>query len=170
MDPLDAEASDADPLEPADPFDLSDVRQGGGGPSLDGLSVAGITRRRAAIALAALVTVWIVSVFARQVGDASAATARADRIRAENVEIAANVADLRSELQLIQTQPYIEQQARGYGLGGPRERSFVLAGDAGPLPSDAPGSAGLRLGARSETRSPLETWLSVLFGPDPGAR
>jgi hypothetical protein len=169
MDPLDAEALDDEPAQAIDPFDPSDAPEAGGRP-LDGLSVAGITRRRAAIALAVLVTVWIVAVFARQVGDASAATVRADQIRAENVEIAANVADLRSELQLIQTEPYIVQQARGYALGGLRERPFVLAGDAGPLPSDAPGSAGLRLGARSETRSPLDSWLSVLFGPDPGVR
>jgi cell division protein FtsB len=169
-DALDAEEPDAEPVQPFDPFDPFAAPEGTTTRSLDGLSVAGITRRRAAFALAALVTVWVVAVFARQVGDASAATARADRIRAENVEIAANVADLRSELQLIQTQSYIEQQARGYGLGNPRERPFALAGEADPLPSDAPGSAGLRLGAQSEKRSPFESWLSVLFGPDPGGR
>jgi cell division protein FtsB len=170
MDALDAEGPDADSLDPLDSIDPSAAPEGAATRSLDGLSVAGITRRRAAFGLAALVTVWVVAVFARQVGDATAATARADQIRAENVEIAANVADLRSELQLIQTQSYIEQQARGYGLGNSRERPFALAGEASPLPSDAPGSAGLRLGARSESRSPLESWLSVLFGPDPGAR
>jgi cell division protein FtsB len=173
MDAFDDEGSDIEPVEHLDAFDPLDpfaAPDAAATRSLDGLSVAGITRRRAAFALAALVTVWVVAVFARQVGDASAATARADRIRVENVEIAANVADLRSELQLIQTQPYIEQQARGYGLGNTRERPFALAGDAGPLPSDAPGSPGLRLGARTDARTPLESWLSVLFGPDPGAR
>ena len=56
------------------------------GIPLDGLSIAGITRRRAAFVLLALVTIWIVAVFARQVGDASAATGRAEveayRVRA----------------------------------------------------------------------------------------
>jgi len=170
VDALDDEELETEAIQSFDEFDSFADPQAVTSRSLEGLSVAGITRRRAAFALAALVTVWVVAVFARQVGDASAATTRADRIRVENEQMAANVADLRSELWLIQTQPYIEQQARGYALGNPRERPFALAGDAGPVPPDAPGSAGLRLGAQSVTRSPLESWLSVLFGPDPGAR
>jgi cell division protein FtsB len=162
--------------EPADPFDgrASDEDGEAGiaadapGPvTLDGLSIAGITRRRAAFVLLALVTIWIVAVFVRQVGDASAATARADGIRSDNVELSATVASLQAELGLIQQQQYIEQQARGYGLGTTQERPFALAPDASPLASDAPGSAAVRLGATVQPRSPLETWLSLLFGPAP---
>ncbi len=138
-----------------------------GGVPLDGLSIAGITRRRAAFALLALVTIWIVAVFARQVGDASAATGRAEALRTANGELTGTVASLQAELQLIQKQEYIEQQARGYGLGSPRERAFALAADAPSLAPDAPGSAAVRLGAVTTTRSPLETWLSLLFGPSP---
>ncbi len=137
--------------------------------SLDGLSIAGITRRRAAFVLLALVTIWVVAVFARQVGDASAATNRADAIRAENGQLTTTVGSLQAELQLIQKQDYIEQQARAYGLGTPQERAFALAADAPPLASDAPGSAALRLGAVTRVRSPLETWLSLLFGPPPAS-
>ena len=30
---------------------------------------------------------------------------------------------------------------------------------------DAPGSAGVRVGAETDARSPLDAWLSLLFGP-----
>ncbi len=140
---------------------------GSADPSLAGLSIAGITRRRAAFLLLALVTIWIVAVFARQVGDASAATSRADAIRDENARLSTTVDSLQAELRLIQKQDYIQQQARAYGLGTPRERAFALTADAPALPSDAPGSAAVRLGAVTNVRSPLETWLSLLFGPTP---
>jgi cell division protein FtsB len=171
-DPFDAPAQDdddwSDPVDDASE-EASEEAQVVGRVSLEGLSIAGITRRRAAFTIGALVTLWIVAVFARQVGDASAATARADRLRTGNAAIATNVAALQAELQTIQQQPYVEQQARAYGLGTTRERPFTLAPDAPPLAADAPGSAAVRLGAATETRSPLETWLSLLFGPSPAS-
>ena len=167
-DPFDALAADDDDRpEPIE--DAFEEREAGGRPTLEGLSIAGITRRRAAFAIAAFVTLWIVYVFARQVGDASAATARADQLRVENAAIGTNVAALQAELQTIQQQAYVEQQARGYGLGTTRERPFALAPDAPPLAADAPGSAAVRLGAIAQARSPLETWLGLLFGPSPGS-
>lgn len=153
-----------------EPEDAPGVRHAGTGRrsiSLQGLSVAGITRRRTAVLLGAVVALWIVIVFARQVGDAAAATARADRIRADNAALATEVASLQAELRLVQGPEYIAQQARGYGLGTPQERPFALAPGAPPLASGAPGSAALRLGAVAAARSPLETWLSLLFGPSP---
>lgn len=132
---------------------------------LSGLSVAGFTRRRAAFLAGTFVTIWIVAVFARQVGDASAATAKADALRADNAAVASDVAALQAELEQIQQAPYIAQQARAYDLGAPNERAFTLAPGAPPLASDAPGSAALRLGGHPTERSPLDTWLMVLFGP-----
>ena len=55
--------------------------------------------------------------------------------------------------------------ARAYGLGGRKEIAFALAPDAPPLASDAPGSAGLRVGAAASRVSPLDRWLTLLFGP-----
>ena len=159
-----------DPFESDEPDDVPEVRHAGPGrrsSSLEGLSIAGITRRRTAVVLGAMVALWIVVVFARQVGDAAAATARADRIRADNASLATEVASLQAELRLVQGKAYVAQQARGYGLGTPQERPFALAPDASPLASGAPGSAALRLGAEAAARSPLETWLSLLFGPSP---
>ncbi len=134
-------------------------------PDLSGLSIAGLSRRRVAWLLAAIVSVWIVAVFARQVGDAAAATDRADRLRLDNATLVSQVDDLQKELDLIGRQSFIEQQARAYGLGARGERPFTLGPDASPLPADAPGSAAVRLGAVSEHSAPLDAWLDLLFGP-----
>ncbi|HET7829431.1 MAG TPA: septum formation initiator family protein [Candidatus Limnocylindrales bacterium] len=140
--------------------------------TLADLPVAGLTRRRIALLIAALVAAWVIVLFARQVGEASEASTRADAMRAQNEVLAANVAALEQELALIQRQAYIEQQAREYRLGAPREQPFILADDAPPLASDAPGTAATRLGAEASAATPLESWLDLLFGTsaDPAAR
>jgi hypothetical protein len=108
---------------------------------------------------------WIVITLARQVGDASAASARADALRASNGELRGGVAALQRELDTVSSQRFVDLQARAYGLGTSREIPFALAADAPALPADAPGSASVRLGSE-DGRSPVETWLEVLFGPN----
>lgn len=135
-------------------------------PVLPRLPLVGLTRRRAAFLLAAAVMVWIVAVFARQVADASAAAAGADALRSQNDALAVQVATLQRERVLVQSQAFVDQQARAYGMGSTKEHPFVLDPDASALPNDAPGSAAVRLGGRHEAaRSPLESWLELLFGP-----
>lgn len=134
------------------------------GPDFSSLPVVGITRRRVTAAIGVLLAVWIVIVFARQVGEASAATSRAEEIADGNVGLRLEIATLDRELDLIARQRYVEQQARGYGLGSTREIAFTLDPDAPPLAPDAPGSAAVRVGA-PEPVAPLERWLTLLFGP-----
>jgi len=138
---------------------------GPGGPDLAALPIAGITQRRMAILLGALVAAWIVLLFARQVGDASAASSRAEAMIVENAARHAEIAALERELDRIQQRRFILLQARGHGLGGHNEIAFSLDPDAPGLPADAPGSAALRVGAPAAV-SPLESWLSILFGSD----
>ena len=133
--------------------------------SLADLPVAGLTRRRIALLLGALIAAWVIVLFARQVGEASAASTRAAQMRVSNQELEATVTALEDELNLIQRQEYIEQQAREYRLGAAREIPFVLADDAPPLAADAPGTAAARLGAEVDRSTPLESWLNLLFGP-----
>ena len=57
--------------------------------------------------------------------------------------------------------------ARGYLLGSPREIPFTIDRNAPPLPSDAPGSVGIRPDAPAQQGSPLDSWLQVLFGSQP---
>jgi len=134
-------------------------------PDLSSLPIAGLTRRRLAGLLGALLAVWIVVVFARQVGDASAAAARVEQMSVDNAVLSKDVGALARELDLIKRQRFVEQQARAHGLGTSKEIAFTLAEDAPPLADDAPGSASVRLGAKAAQVSPLDRWLTLLFGP-----
>jgi hypothetical protein len=158
--------------DPAVPSEPGDATVPGGpratpdppDPALDGIGVVGITRRRVAWLLAAIVATWIVIVFARQVGEAQAASARADAIAVQNTALAADVSALQRELDTIQQPAFVAQQAAANGLGRPAERPFRLAAGAPSLGPDAPGSAEVSLGARERAPTPLESWLSLLFG------
>ncbi len=122
--------------------------------SLAGLGIAGLSRRRVGIAVTGLVALWIVIGFAGQASAAARAADRAVQEQATNEALAANVASLRDELELVQTQRWILQQARAYGLGSTSERPFEIAADAPSLAPDAPGSPARRLGSAVVQRSP----------------
>jgi cell division protein FtsB len=132
---------------------------------LTGLSVAGITRRRVGWATAALVAAWIVVLFARQVGDAQAASNQATQLAADNAALAAEVGSLQDELDLIVRPQYVGLEARAHRFGSPREIPFTLDPSVAAPVDGAPGSASARLGAASDRQTPLESWLSLLFGP-----
>jgi hypothetical protein len=136
--------------------------------SLADLPVAGLTRRRVAILLGALVAAWVIVLFARQVSEASEATARADAMRTANAQLEIDVSALETERALIQQRSFISQAARAYRLGDPREIPFTLADGAPALPEDAPGSATVRLGTKPDDTTPPESWARLLFG-DPAA-
>src|SRR5512134_238569 len=153
------ETGDDPSVEPATGFQPF----GPDGPDLSTLPIAGITQRRMAIMLGALVAAWIVLLFARQVSEASAASSRAEAMITENALRHAQIAALERELDRIQQPRFILQQARAHGLGGHKEIAFSLDPDAPPLASNAPGSAALRVGAPVAV-SPLESWLTILFG------
>jgi hypothetical protein len=133
--------------------------------TLADLPVAGLTRRRIALLLGAVVASWVVLLFAHQVGQASEATARVEAIQRANAARLATVAALEGELALVGQPAYVAQQARQYRLGGADEIPFALAADAPTLPPDAPGSIGMKLGQTTSRPSPLESWLRLLFGP-----
>jgi hypothetical protein len=111
-----------------------------------------------------LLAAWVLVVFARQVSEAAAASDRADALRGGNERLAAEVAGLEKELDLIRRPEFISHEARKYRLGEGKEIPFQLADDAPPLPEDAPGSASVKLGALPVHRTPLDSWLDVLFG------
>ena len=150
---------DPDGVGPADSTSVSD------GIDLSSLSVAGITRRRVAWLTGGLVSAWIVIVFARQAGDAAGAAARVDQMHEDNRALAAEVASLEQELQVIEKPAYIAQASRAYRIGTDREVPFTLDSSVPSPDADAPGSAALSLGARERSMTPLESWLSILFGP-----
>jgi cell division protein FtsB len=169
MEPKRARTATSNPDDAADervrpPFESASTGRMSAA-DLSGLAIAGLSRRRVAWILAVIVSVWIVAIFARQVGEAARAGDRAETLRLENATLVSQVDDLQKELDLIGREAFIEQQARAYGLGDKAERPFTLAPDASPLPDDAPGSAAVRLGAEAERTAPLDVWLDLLFGP-----
>jgi cell division protein FtsB len=160
----DPDAPDETPSpEPAPGSPQAPVAAGALG-SLADLPVAGLTRRRVAVLMGAILAAWVILLFARQVGEVGEATARAAAMRAENTQLEVEAAALETELALIMRQDYIEQAARAYRLGGPREISFTLDENAPPLPPDAPGSGSVRLGTEVVQETPLEAWARLLFG------
>lgn len=165
------------PTEPPDPDQPADettspavaAKASDGSPAdgidLSSLSIAGITRRRVGWACAALAAAWIVVIFARQASEGAAAAARAEQVARENTVLAAEVAALEHEKQMIERPAYIAQQARGIRLGGPNEIPFTLDPSVPSPGPNAPGSAATAVGADEERVTPLESWLSLLFGP-----
>ena len=133
--------------------------------ALRALPIAGLSRRRFGWLAGIALSLWIVAVFARQVGEASAAADRAVQVRAANDVLASQVAALRRERDVVRQQTFIQFQARAYGLGNAHEQGFTLAANAPALAADAPGSASLALTGERPPQSPLDSWLGLLFGP-----
>jgi cell division protein FtsB len=123
-----------------------------------------LSRRRVVTAAGILVATWLLLSFARQVGEASAASDRADALRDSNAAMRDEVAQLQLDLTRVTDRNYILLAGRSYGLGGPGEIPFALEAGAPSLPPDAPGSASVRLGARHDDGGPLDAWLDALFG------
>jgi len=152
-----------DDLEPPETGDAA--AESTGSVDLSSLSIAGISRRHVGWVAAGLVSLWIVVIFARQVGEASAAATRATQLAADNTALAAEVQALEHEVAFIVKPEYVAQQARAYRFGAAKEIPFTLDPSV-PAPVDgAPGSASVRLGAQGDRRTPLDSWLSLLFGP-----
>ena len=72
---------------------------------------------------------------------------------------------LQNEVDLVVRPEYIAIAARGHQFGVGREIPFTLDPSVAAPVDGAPGSASARLGARDEHLTPLESWLSLLFGP-----
>jgi hypothetical protein len=135
------------------------------GPLLDPatLPMPSLSRRRVVTVAGALVAALLALSFARQVGDATAASNHANDLRAGNAALQDEVARLQADLNHVQDPRFILLEGRSFGLGGPHEIPFALAAGAPNLAADAPGSASVRLGAPAK-KSPIDAWLEVLFG------
>lgn len=123
-----------------------------------------LSRRRLVTAAGIIVASLMALSFIRQVGAATDASNRAAELRAGNAILQDEVARLARDLDHVQDPRYILLAGRAYGLGAAKEVPFALAAGAQPLPTDAPGSASVRLGAEQTHKAPLDAWLEVLFG------
>ncbi|NJD29855.1 MAG: hypothetical protein FIA92_16380 [Chloroflexi bacterium] len=154
------------PLELPSPANPRPQQDPDHAPSIDpsSLPMPSLSRRRVFTVAGVLLAAWLAVSFARQVGEASAATTRAEQLRDANAALREEIALLEADLSRVQDRNYILQQGRAVGLGSRNEIPFALAGDAPSLAPDAPGSAAARLGSASATDRPLDVWLTVLFG------
>jgi cell division protein FtsB len=110
---------------------------------------------------AVLVGAWLVVIFGRALADANAQTARLAQEQSVNVQLRARVEAGRREISLTQTAPFLDFEARLFGLGKASEKPFALAAGAPPPPPLR------RLGSESpfpSNPSPLDDWLRLLFG------
>jgi hypothetical protein len=148
------------------PAPSRDEGRGSGRAPIDpaALPLPGLSRRKLATIAGVVAAAWLVLAFGRQVGEASAASNRADDLRAGNAALRQDVATLQRDLARVQDARFIALEARAFGLGGPGEVPFTLEANAPSLAPDAPGSAGVRLGVTHDSRSTLEVWLSLIFG------
>lgn len=147
---------------PSTPAQASQAAPPGIDPSA--LPMPSLSRRRLVTAAGVIVASLLALSFLRQVSAATNASDRAADLRAANAILAEDVARLQRDLGQVQDPRYILLAGRAYGLGGPRELPFALAAGAPPLAADAPGSASVRLGAAPIDRTPLDSWLEILFG------
>ena len=162
--PVETPAVDEGPLavDPSAPEETRPVS-----PSLAGLGIAGISRRRVAWIGVVVLAAWVVMALAGQAASAAQATGDLEVTQGQYAAAQAQTDALRRELALVTEQRWVLQQARAYQLGARNERPFALAPGAPSLAPDAPGSPARRVGAEVVQVSPLESWLDVLFGPAP---
>jgi hypothetical protein len=123
-----------------------------------------LTRGRLAVLFAGFVFLWLIGVFARQVGEAAAAADQTQAMRIRNEAVVRDIHALQAELKLIGEPGFVDSAARGYLLGSPREIPFTIDPEAPPLAADAPGSVGIAPQTGTTTQSPLDAWLQALFG------
>lgn len=128
------------------------------------LPMPSLSRRRVVTAAGLLLAGLLTLSFVRQVGEASAAAARAADLRNANAALRDDVARLQRDLYHVQDEHFIQLEGRAYGLGSKGEIPFALGAGAPALAADAPGSASVRLGAPERPHSPLDAWLGLLFG------
>lgn len=144
------------------PGDSSAPALAQGPPAAPRLPRVHLGRRHLALALAALVAVWTLLVFAGAAADGGRTGARAAELRDQNAALRAQLEAGRAEVQLIQSDAFARLQARAYGLGEPGERPFSLAAGAPPGPTLVPLGGPAERTVRS---TPLEDWLNLLLGP-----
>jgi cell division protein FtsB len=122
-----------------------------------------ITRRRLALVVSGIFVLWLIGLFARQVGEAQTAQNQADTLRARNVAMERDIASLDREIALIKQPAFVAEMARGYLLGNPGEIPFRVDA-AASLPPNAPGSQGIVPEHPAKASNPLDAWLEALFG------
>ena len=121
-----------------------------------------VTRVHLGLIALAVISVWLVLVFARTLGDLDRAAARQQAIAAESDALATRLAADKREYALVQSDAFQSLQARAYALGAAGELVFSLAPGAPSAPPITP--LGHPVRAAVAPGSALDAWLEILFG------
>jgi len=122
-----------------------------------------LRRIHLALTVLGIVAVWLVFVFAKALSDVDHATAIHQSIATETEALQQRLDADHREQQIVQTDAFQRMQARAYGMGATGEIVFTLPLDAPSPPPITPLGAAAAKSA-SETVSPLDAWLGILFG------
>lgn len=95
-------------------------------------AVVAAGRRALPVVGAAAAVVGLAALFAGPLGEASTVHQRAVAEQAENDALQARIAAGEREIALLADRTYLDQLARGWGLGLERERGFALEPGAPP--------------------------------------
>jgi cell division protein FtsB len=118
-------------------------------------------RGAAAVVVGLLLVAGLILVFSGTLTRSTDLESRAAQARAEVAAQQARVDAGRAEVEFLQTDTFIQQQARALGWGARNETLFALPADApSPRPVPAIGSEG----ADQQATAPLDAWMELLFG------
>ena len=124
-----------------------------------------LRRMHLVLIVVGVIAVWLVFVFAGSIGDLDRATARQQQVTTEANTIQARLDADKRELAIVQTDSFQRLQARAYGMGAAGEIVFSLPADApSPQPITPLGASSAAASSATTAQSPLDAWLSLLFG------
>ena len=119
------------------------------------------SRLQLGVVVGIVVALWFVLAFARTMSQLNEATTRTAGVRAENAALTGRLAAAQKEADLLQSDAYLRFAARSFGMGGAGERAFGLAPGAPSPPAIVPLGQST---AAQQPATPLDNWLSLLFG------
>ena len=106
-----------------------------------------------------VVAFWVVLTFGRALATLNEANDRAAALHAETAALEMRLAQGQAEMQLAQTPAFQRMLARALGMAPAGEQAFALEPGAPPAPAVEPLGSDPAAG-----RSPLDAWLTLLFG------
>src|SRR5687767_14339604 len=121
-------------IAPSEPAGASRPVAGSAARVLRSVGRSRAERRTLLVAGVALLSVWLLVVFANALADASEQAARLARETQVNASLQARVAAGAVEIGTVSGSSFQDFLARSYGMGLQGERTFALAPDAPPPP------------------------------------
>ena len=118
-------------------------------------------RRALGTILGLVVVIGLLAVFTGTLTRSTDSETRAEQARGEIAVLEARVAAGEQELTFIESDAFVEQQARAFGFGEKGETRFALPPDAPEPPAIVPIGP---VDAGGPAKAPFDAWMDLLFG------